>query len=70
MTDDDGGTASSSLTKSHDDCDCTKSQSFWKKRFKERIPKDTKKDAKGQFTAEDTPERLPGHRRRWVWYLR
>ena len=40
-TDDDGGSDPDSLTKLVvDDCDCTKSQGFWKKQFSEKGKKD------------------------------
>ena len=57
VTDDNGGTGDSSLTKLVvDDCDCTKSQGFWKHEFKTRSEKDLKKVEKGTLISEETLE--------------
>ncbi len=57
VTDDNGGTDSSDLTKLVvDDCDCTKSQGFWKHEFKTRKEKDLKKVEKGKLISEETLE--------------
>ena len=57
VTDDDWESDSESLTKLVvDDCDCTKSQGFWKREFKTRSEKDLKKVEKGKLISEETLE--------------